>query len=492
MGEEQIRGYPQTKLVRFAAGQELFREGSAGREMYIIRSGRVRVSISKGGLSVPITELGKGCHVGEMSFIASIPRTATVTALEPVIANRISPDILSDDNLSISGWAISIARVLVERIKRTTEILGDYMASGPHPMPAESIPSPASRRAEFSMHSATTGGTILLKGVFSKEKIDQVKETVRQALLKNPSGITIDFSGIMDIGADALAYLLQLAKSAQARDGKIQLRNLQLIRNKIAGMKEIQNLIKTSNLPLRRIEDGDYLIRQGERERSMFIIRSGEFDILGESEGQDPLLLGNARAGDVVGELSLLKEGERTASVRAVKGSVVLEITPKEFYANIYTVPEWFMQIIDGLVQRLRNTDEMLTQVTSLAKPAEVPAAMEAPLSIQLDASAPGTFVLSGTLNLANMEHFVPIIRQLLFLGQKELVINMEKIEQIDKESIRYLLNLFMIMKENGGHLSLIGNHKYLLWLKKHNAEDSIAGMRGEEEVKATTAEDRE
>ena len=79
---------------------------------------------------------------------------------------------------------------------------------------------------------------------------------------------------------------------------------------------------------------------------------------------------------------------------------------------------------------------------------------METPLSIQLDGSSPGTFVLAGTLNMANLEHFVPVIRQLLFLGQKELVINMEKIEQIDKESIRYLLNLFMSMKENGGHLT--------------------------------------
>ena len=476
MDDAKSDGYPETKLVRFAQGENLFVEGATGREMYILRSGRVRVSLSKDGRSVPITELGKGCHVGEMSFIAAIPRTATVTALEPVVASRISPDILSDDAISISGWAISIARVLIERLKRTTELLGDYMASGPHPISAESSTFHEDRKADFSMQADTESGNINLNGVFCKNKIDEVKEGIRMALLKHPSGIVIDFSGIIDICSDALTLLLQISKSPQAKDGKIQLRNMQLIRNKIAGVKDIQNLIETSKLPLKRIEEGAYLIRRGDRERSMFVIRSGEFDIIRERDGQDPILLGKARPGDVVGEMSLLREGERSATVRAVKGSLVLEMTPKDFFANIYMVPGWFMQIIDGLVDRLRNTDELLAQASSQNQaPPDAPK-METPMRIELDASTPGTFSLSGTVNLANMEYLVPMIRHLLFAGTKHLTINMEKIDLIDKESIRYLLNLYMVMKENGGHLDLIGNHKYLLWLKKHNAEGQLAG----------------
>ncbi|OHE72277.1 MAG: hypothetical protein A2413_14820, partial [Treponema sp. RIFOXYC1_FULL_61_9] len=471
MAEEKVDGYPETKLVRFAQGELLFTEGSTGREMYILRSGRVRVSISKDGRSVPITELGKGCHVGEMSFIAAIPRTATVTALEAVVANRISPDILSDDAISISGWAISIARVMVERIKRTTELLGDYMSAGPHPLSAESSILQSDVNTDFSLKLDAAGGIINLKGTFCKNRIDEVKEGIRTALLKHPDGIVIDFSGIIDICAEALALLLQISKSMKAKDGKIQLRNMQLIRNKIAGMKEIRNLIETSKLPIKRIQEGTILIRQGERERSMFVVRSGEFDILGEREGQEPILLGKARAGDVVGEMSLLREGERSATVRAGKDSLVLEMTPKDFFANIYSVPDWFMQIIDGLVERLRNTNEMLAHVTSRNHETMVVPKMETPLRIEFDASTPGTFSLSGTMNLANMEYLVPMIRHLMFAGNMNIVINMEKIEMIDRESIRYLLNLYMVLKESGGHLDLIGNHKYLLWLKKHNAE---------------------
>jgi CRP-like cAMP-binding protein len=479
--EEGLDKYPATKLVRFAQGAILFEEGSNSREMYILRSGRVRVSITKNGRSVPITELGKGCHVGEMSFIAAIPRTATVTALETVIANRISPDIISGDALSISGWAISIARVLVDRIKRTTDQLGDYMANGPHPFSAEASLGSPGRVPAFSISQSASDGTIRLAGVLNKTRIDDFKDVVRKSLVKYPGGIVIDFSGIIDIDADVLGYLVQLSVSPQAKDGKIQLRNMQLIRNKVSNMKEIQNLIEAAKLPVRRLEAGEYLIRQGERERSMFVIRSGELDILDEREGHEPIKLGRAAAGDVVGEMSLLKEGVRSASVRAVKPGLVSEITPKEFYSNSYTVPDWFMHILDGLVVRLRNTNEMLEHVSSIESRTEEETVMPAPLTIELDATVPGRFLLAGTMTLANMELLVPMIRHLMYSGQKEITIKMDKIQKIDKDSIRYLLNLYMVLKENGGSLNLIGTQKQLLWLKEQRAENRIAGFSGKD-----------
>ncbi len=481
--------YPQTKLLRFDAGDLLFKEGSESREMYIIRKGRVRVAISKEGATVPITELGKGCHVGEMSFIAGIPRTATVTALEPVIANRISEDILKDDALSISGWALSIARVLVERIKRTTELLGDYMASGPHPIAAEESSRDESSENSAPLEQQECNGELHLKGVFDQTQIDSVKVRVRKALLKCPEGIVIDFSGVIDADMESLGYLLQLAKSRPAQEGKIKLRNMQLIRNKVAGIKEIRSLIESSNLPLRRVEQGEILIRQGDYERSMFVIKSGEFEILEEVKGQNPVFLGKSRSGDVVGEMSLLREGKRSATVKAAKTSTVLEITPREFFANVYTVPDWFMNILEGLVKRLRNTNEMLSHVTSQSQKVEDKKALKNPLSIEIDGESPGVFILSGSLSLGNVEYLSPMIRQLLYSGQKEITIRMSKVESIDPESIRYLLNLYMVLKENGGQLHLVGTQKQILWLKQKNREESIAGLNTAADVGEATGD---
>jgi hypothetical protein len=53
-------------------------------------------------------------------------------------------------------------------------------------------------------------------------------------------------------------------------------------------------------------------------------------------------------------------------------------------------------------------------------------------------------------------------------------------VDQIDRESIRYLMNLYMVLKESGGRLNLVGNHRQLLWMKDLKADDHLAGFREE------------
>ncbi len=467
--------YPQTKLVKIAEGATLFEQGSNGREMYIIRSGRVQVSITKKGESVPITELGPGSFVGEMSFIADIPRTATVTALEPVIASSVSADILSGDSLSISGWAISVARVLVDRLKRTTELLGDYRINHSHSQSVQSGERGKVDGATTAFEQTQIGHIIKLRGILTSNNLNTVKFTVRKSLLQHADGIVIDFSGVIDLDTDALGYLLQLAESPQAKDGRIQLRNMQLIRNRVTGMKAIRDLIESSDLPLRRVEAGRCLIRQGDRERSMFVVKSGEFDIVDEHDPRHPILLGKSRAGDVLGEMCLLHEGERSATARAKRTSMVLEITPNEFFSNAYTIPDWFMQIIEELVERLRNTDEMLSQMNS-----PVPIVRKRPpsrnaLRIEVDGADPACFTLGGTLNLPNIKCLAPLIRHLMNTGSKDITIKLNELRQIDSESIGYFLKLHALLRKNGGSLNLEGTQKQMLWLKEHGSEDTIA-----------------
>ena len=110
----------RTRLVRFGKDQVLFREGETTREMYILRSGRVRVLVSHGAAKIRVAELGPGSLVGEMSFVSGIPRSATVVALEPVMANLVSADALAGEAMSLSEWAVSIANVVAQRLRRTT------------------------------------------------------------------------------------------------------------------------------------------------------------------------------------------------------------------------------------------------------------------------------------------------------------------------------------------------------------------------------------
>jgi CRP-like cAMP-binding protein len=69
------------------AGQVLTTEQTVGRQAFIILSGRAAVTIR----GRPIATVGPGEIIGEMALLDRQPRTATVTALEPVRAFVLDP-----------------------------------------------------------------------------------------------------------------------------------------------------------------------------------------------------------------------------------------------------------------------------------------------------------------------------------------------------------------------------------------------------------------
>jgi CRP-like cAMP-binding protein len=71
----------------------------------------------------------------------------------------------------------------------------------------------------------------------------------------------------------------------------------------------------------RDIAAGAVLFRQGDPGDSFFVVAAGEADVIG-----DGLPLRTVRPGDCFGEISLLRDVARTATVRARDGLVVFEI----------------------------------------------------------------------------------------------------------------------------------------------------------------------
>ncbi len=77
---------PLLEEETFAAGEYIVREGKTGNRLYFIESGRAEVlkATEKGELR--IGELGPGDEFGEMELIDIHPRSATVRAMDPVVA----------------------------------------------------------------------------------------------------------------------------------------------------------------------------------------------------------------------------------------------------------------------------------------------------------------------------------------------------------------------------------------------------------------------
>ncbi len=72
----------RTRWTTMATGERVIREGDPGDRYYVIESGRMRVT--RLGQELRVLQ-GTGVGFGEISLLCDIPRTATVTAIEPCV-----------------------------------------------------------------------------------------------------------------------------------------------------------------------------------------------------------------------------------------------------------------------------------------------------------------------------------------------------------------------------------------------------------------------
>jgi serine phosphatase RsbU (regulator of sigma subunit) len=69
--------------AHYQPGEDIIREGSVGRELFLVVDGLIAVIKGQGDQEIQITRSGPGEVLGEMGFIDERPRSATVRAVQP-------------------------------------------------------------------------------------------------------------------------------------------------------------------------------------------------------------------------------------------------------------------------------------------------------------------------------------------------------------------------------------------------------------------------
>ena len=104
----------------FKAGSVVFREGDAANELFVIKSGQVRIQIG----NRTVTELGPESIFGEMALIDSEPRSATATAITDVEVVPVSEKQFLFLVSQTPYFALKVMRVLAQRLRVTNKTFG--------------------------------------------------------------------------------------------------------------------------------------------------------------------------------------------------------------------------------------------------------------------------------------------------------------------------------------------------------------------------------
>lgn len=102
---------------------------------------------------------------------------------------------------------------------------------------------------------------------------------------------------------------------------------------------------------------GGYLAREGERGHELFVVVDGTIDVVKHVPGDGERLLHLARPGEALGELALLADISRTASLRAATDAVVLVIRDDSFYEWLRRHPDLSRKIMQRLAEQLAGTN---------------------------------------------------------------------------------------------------------------------------------------
>lgn len=111
-------------------------------------------------------------------------------------------------------------------------------------------------------------------------------------------------------------------------------------------------------------EAGQDIVRQGDTGVGAFIIRSGRAEVL-QQHGADVERISELKSGDVFGEMALLDEFPRSATVRAIEPTTCLGIQRWHFKGILESHPQIALALLPVLTRRLRAAEKHSHEATA-------------------------------------------------------------------------------------------------------------------------------
>ena len=111
---------------------------------------------------------------------------------------------------------------------------------------------------------------------------------------------------------------------------------------------------------------GRTIVAEGEPSQSMYILLAGRAKVQrSDSEGKE-VILAVLSSGEFFGEMSLIDDAPRSASVITLEPCEFMAVSKEAFKAMLVQSPEVTMAVMRGLVRRLREADKKIETLALL------------------------------------------------------------------------------------------------------------------------------
>jgi CRP-like cAMP-binding protein len=139
------------------------------------------------------------------------------------------------------------------------------------------------------------------------------------------------------------------------------------VRDALAGLPPtgLRGLLSTGERV--SFEKNTALVRQGEASDALYLLLWGRVLVTRtHPDLRQPIVLATLGPGEVVGEMGLLDETTRSATVTAIDEVVIARrIGTRDFAELIVRSPEIYGGLVRLMSARLRSTDELLTELAA-------------------------------------------------------------------------------------------------------------------------------
>ncbi len=209
------------------------------------------------------------------------------------------------------------------------------------------------------------------------------------------------------------------------------------------------------------LEPGEQLFAEGDAGDRAYIVKEGQLEILKTSGGRE-VLLAVLESGEIIGEMSLMEDQPRTASVRARTPSHLLAIAPEQLDHLFDTSPSAARAMLRTVAARWRSTDSMLRQSEKMAQLGTLSAGMAHELNNPAAAAQRGAAQLKSAVDAMQQAQLAFI--DLNLVGS-----------QLDR--LRALYEVAQSGASNPADLDTLarsdGEYEIESWLEAHHIEDA-------------------